>query len=238
METKITENITDKQKSPYNIVVPFNIPGKPDIGIIDLNKIFQVNFNFDSLKILLEGLITAYKKTQEELENINAYNKVKSMKIEDLEQKILNLNISDNNILNNNEDNENSTNNNINIDKSSINNEVEKENKTIEKKQKKTIKSKSKSSKNLKKIHAPINKDLKLELQVGYDEITNKIIKKVNGFELSINDLVEAVPLMQKEQNINIEYINNLEDELNDVKLKLNDLFEENNMIKKKIRRK
>ena len=60
MKTAKTEK-KDNGTKPYNIVVPFNIPGKPDIGLLDLNKIFQVNFNynFDSLKILLEGLITS-----------------------------------------------------------------------------------------------------------------------------------------------------------------------------------
>ena len=95
MENNLTENI-NKESKPYNIVVPFNIPGKTDIGIIDLNKILKVNFNFDSLKILLEGLITAYKKTQEELENINAYNKMKNTKIENLERKIININLQNN----------------------------------------------------------------------------------------------------------------------------------------------
>ena len=86
---------------PYNIVVPFNIPGKPDIGLLDLNKIFQVNFNynFDSLKILLEGLITSYKKTEEELENLRAYNKVKDKKIKQMEQNMIDLNILLNNTL-------------------------------------------------------------------------------------------------------------------------------------------
>ena len=133
METKITENITDKQKSPYNIVVPFNIPGKPDIGIIDLNKIFQVNFNFDSLKILLEGLITAYKKTQEELENINAYNKVKTKKMENLIEELVDLNILDEDFLEKKE--------------STINNdEIKKDNLTLEKKVKKSNKMRPKSS--------------------------------------------------------------------------------------------
>ena len=94
MKTAKTET-KDNGTKPYNIVVPFNIPGKPDIGLLDLNKIFQVNFNynFDSLKILLEGLITSYKKTEEELENLRAYNKVKDNKIKDLEQKMIDLNI-------------------------------------------------------------------------------------------------------------------------------------------------
>ena len=98
--------INDNTSKPYNIVVPFNIPGKPDIGLLDLNKIFQVNlnYNFDSLKILLEGLINSYKNTQEELENIRAYNKVKDIKIKDLEQKMLDLNILLNKSLGNSEE--------------------------------------------------------------------------------------------------------------------------------------
>ena len=64
-----TENIIETEK-PHNIMVPFNVPGKPDIGLFDLNKIFQVNlnYNFDSLKTLLEGLVSSYKKNEEQLE--------------------------------------------------------------------------------------------------------------------------------------------------------------------------
>ena len=222
MKTEITENIEDKTNS-YNILVPFNIPGKPEIGVVDLNKIFQVNFNFDSLKILLEGLITAFKKTQEELENINAYNKVKTKKMENLIEELVDLNILDENFL---EKKENTIN----------NEEIKNDNLTLEKKVKKSNKMRPKSSRINRKIHAPTNNDLKLELQVGYDEVTKNIIKKVNGFELSINDLVEAVPLIQKEQNNNTEYINNLEEELNELKSKINNLTKENNTIKKKLK--
>ena len=222
MKTEITENIEDKTNS-YNILVPFNVPGKPEIGVVDLNKIFQVNFNFDSLKILLEGLITAYKKTQEELENINAYNKVKTKKMENLIEELVDLNILDENFFDKKEN--------------TINNEeIKKDNLTLEKSVKKSNKMRPKSSRINRKIHAPTNNDLKLELQVGYDEVTKNIIKKVNGFELSINDLVEAVPLMQKEQNNNTEYINNLEEELNELKSKINNLTKENNTIKKKLK--
>ena len=89
-----TDNVLHLEK-PHNIVVPFNVPGKPDIGLFDLNKIFQVNlnYNFDSLKTLLEGIVASYKKTEEEIENLKVSNKTKDKKINDLEQKMIDLNI-------------------------------------------------------------------------------------------------------------------------------------------------
>ena len=89
-----TENILKIEK-PHNIIVPFNVPGKPDIGLFDLNKIFQVNFNynFDSLKTLLEGIVASYKKTEEEIDNLKISNKIKDKKINSLEEKIIDLNI-------------------------------------------------------------------------------------------------------------------------------------------------
>ena len=267
--------INDNTSKPYNIVVPFNIPGKPDIGLLDLNKIFQVNlnYNFDSLKILLEGLINSYKNTQEELENIRAYNKVKDIKIKDLEQKMLDLNILLNKSLGNSEEVEKLKDlkdklvnkveeevpipikphiniNNVNKDIKEI-----KENKEISyhtqnpsqshsletdklnnSSPPKSLKKQSaiKSPKKRKKIHAPINKDVKLDIQLGKDDIINKIIKKVNGYDLCINDLYEAVPQMQKETDNNIDIFKNFEDELFEIDSRINSLFEENANIKKK----
>ena len=226
MENNITEN-QDNESKPYNIVVPFNIPGKTDIGIIDLNKIFKLNINFDSLKILLEGLITAYKKTQEELENINAYNKIKNTKIESLEKKIKDMDLQNNESLEIKEESETFK------DSKEIlvsENQNKEGYLTIEKNNKK--KSAKNSPKKFKKIHSPINNDLKLDIQVGNDEIINKIIKKVNGYELCINDLYEAVPLIQKEQYNNYELFNNYEEQLNKMKSKMNNLKEENNTLK------
>ena len=85
METEKKEKEKEKEKKPYNIVVPFNVPGKPDIGLLDLNEIFKlnINYNFDSLKSLLEGLVSSYKKSEEELESIKSYNRVKDIKIKE-----------------------------------------------------------------------------------------------------------------------------------------------------------
>ena len=257
--------INDNASKPYNIVVPFNIPGKPDIGLLDLNKIFQVNlnYNFDSLKLLLEGLINSYKNTQEELENIRAYNKVKDMKIKDLEQKMLDLNILLNNTVGNAEEAEK-----LKDLKDKLINQVEEEpipikthvniNKEVKEisyqtqnpsqshsletdklnssSQPQSLKKQSaiKYTKKRKKIHAPINKDLKLDIQIGNDDIINKIIKKVNGYELCLNDLYEAVPQMQKETDNNLDIFKNFEDELIEMDSKINSLLEENISIKKK----
>ena len=251
MKTAKTET-KDNGTKPYNIVVPFNIPGKPDIGLLDLNKIFQVNFNynFDSLKILLEGLITSYKKTEEELENLRAYNKVKDNKIKDLEQKMIDLNILLLNSQGKAEEVEK-----LKELKQKLSEEEEEEIKVIqqpkikiEKKEEneetKTLNVSSETSvkrksakmqpKKRKKIHAPVNKDVKLDIQVGNDELINKIIKKVNGSEICLNDLFEAVPLLQKDQDNNIDMFNNIENELLELQSKIFNLYEENNSIKKK----
>ena len=229
METEITENKNNKLK-PHNIVVPFNIKGKSDIEIFDLNKIFEVNvnYNFDSLKLLLEGLISSLKKTQEDLDNLQAYNKVKDTKIKDLEQQLINLN---NSLILEKEPEktqEHNNNDNINNEKSETYKEVKQDNIFSEKLIKKIN---LKSTKKIKKIHAPFNQDLKLDIQIGNDEIINKIIKKVNGYDLCINDLYEAVPLIQKEQYNNALYIKSLEEKF---QLQLNNLMEENNTLKKK----
>ena len=251
MKTAKTET-KDNGTKPYNIVVPFNIPGKPDIGLLDLNKIFQVNFNynFDSLKILLEGLITSYKKTEEELENLRAYNKVKDNKIKDLEQKMIDLNILLLNSQGKAEEVEK-----LKELKQKLSEEEEEEIKVIqqpkikiEKKEEneetKTLNVSSETSvkrksakmqpKKRKKIHAPVNKDVKLDIQIGNDELINKIIKKVNGSEICLNDLFEAVPLLQKDQDNNIDMFNNIENELLELQSKIFNLYEENNSIKKK----
>ena len=257
--------INDNASKPYNIVVPFNIPGKPDIGLLDLNKIFQVNlnYNFDSLKLLLEGLINSYKNTQEELENIRAYNKVKDMKIKDLEQKMLDLNILLNNTVGNAEEAEKlkdlkdklinqleeepipiKTHVNVNKEVKEISYQTQnpsqshslETDKLNSSSQPQSLKKQSaiKYTKKRKKIHAPINKDLKLDIQIGNDDIINKIIKKVNGYELCLNDLYEAVPQMQKETDNNLDIFKNFEDELIEMDSKINSLLEENISIKKK----
>ena len=248
------ENIT----KPYNIVVPFNIPGKPDIGLLDLNKIFQVNlnYNFDSLKILLEGLINSYKKTEEQMENIKANNKVKDMKIKELEQKMIDLNILLNNSLGNADEveklkemkqkleEEEEEQEKLVAQQQNINNEIQAQiqpgeskeikvgNATFEKPVKRA--SAKMTTKKRKKIHAPINKEVKLDIQIGNDDLINKIIKKVNGSEMCLNDLFEAVPLLQKEQDNNVEMFNNIENEFYELQTKVFSLYEENDIVKKR----
>ena len=185
----------DKTIKPYNIVVPFNVPGKPDIGLLDLNEIFKlnINYNFDSLKSLLEGLVSSYKKSEEELENLKAYNRVKDIKIKELEQKMLDLNIMLSNSLGNSEEVEKLKEMKIKLEKEVIeqpkikqkiliqetqgNNSINNiSNISIEKPVKKPA---IKSSVKRKKIHAPLNKDIKLDIQIGSDDITNKIIVSI-----------------------------------------------------------
>ena len=185
----------DNTKKPYNIVVPFNIPGKPDIGLLDLNEIFKlnINYNFDALKSLLEGLVSSYKKSEEELENIKAHNKVKDIKIKELEQKMLDLNILLSNSLGNTEEVEKLKEMKLKLEKEEIieqskvkekpqiiknveTKESGKVNITVEKPMKRQL---IKSSVKRKKIHAPINKDIKLDIQIGSDDITNKIIVSI-----------------------------------------------------------
>ena len=66
-----------------------NIGGKDSSEVIDLNKMFQMNFsyNFDLLKNLIEALLKNQKTFQDEL-------KEKTMKLIELENKILDLQIT------------------------------------------------------------------------------------------------------------------------------------------------
>ena len=66
-----------------------NIGGKDSAEVIDLNKIFQMNFsyNFDLLKNLIEALMKNQKNFQTEL-------KEKTSKLEELESQLLDLGIS------------------------------------------------------------------------------------------------------------------------------------------------
>ena len=70
-----------------------NIGGKENTEIIDLNKIFQMNFsyNFDLLKNLIETLMKNQKNFQTDL-------KEKNSKIVSLENQILDLKIASNNL--------------------------------------------------------------------------------------------------------------------------------------------
>jgi hypothetical protein len=190
-----TDNVLHLEK-PHNIVVPFNVPGKPDIGLFDLNKIFQVNlnYNFDSLKTLLEGIVASYKKTEEEIENLKVSNKTKDKKINDLEQKMIDLNILLCNSIGDTDAVERlkglksklASGENIEIEA-----KIEKIS-TIKEKMKDTPKKMEKPvrtkrviiPKKRKKIHAPGNKDIQLEIQVGNDDLINKII--VSIFKINI----------------------------------------------------
>ena len=186
-----TENILTVEK-PHNIIVPFNVPGKPDIGLMDLNKIFQVNlnYNFDSLKTLLEGIVASYKKTEEELDNLKVSNKIKDKKINSLEEKMIDLNILISNSLGDTDAVERlkemkaklaSGDKNIEYDtkikKIPINiKEKDKEKESIKKMERPERTKRVNLPKKRKKIHAPGNKDIQLEIQVGNDDLTNKII--------------------------------------------------------------
>ena len=190
-----TDNVLHLEK-PHNIVVPFNVPGKPDIGLFDLNKIFQVNlnYNFDSLKTLLEGIVASYKKTEEEIETLKVCNKTKDKKINDLEQKMIDLNILLCNSIGDTDAVERlkglksklASGENIEIEA-----KIEKIS-TIKEKMKDTPKKMEKPvrtkrviiPKKRKKIHAPGNKDIQLEIQVGNDDLINKII--VSIFKINI----------------------------------------------------
>ena len=69
-----------------------NIGGKDSSEVIDLNKMFQMNFsyNFDLLKNLIEALLKNQKTFQDEL-------KEKTMKLVELENKILDLQLTPSN---------------------------------------------------------------------------------------------------------------------------------------------
>ena len=190
-----TENILTVEK-PHNIIVPFNVPGKPDIGLMDLNKIFQVNlnYNFDSLKTLLEGIVASYKKTEEELDNLKVSNKIKDKKINSLEEKMIDLNILISNSLGDTDAVERlkemkaklaSGDKNIEYDtkikKIPINiKEKDKEKESIKKMERPERTKRVNLPKKRKKIHAPGNKDIQLEIQVGNDDLTNKIIVSIS----------------------------------------------------------
>ena len=193
-----TENIMQVEK-PHNIIVPFNVPGKPDIGLLDLNKIFQVNinYNFDSLKTLLEGIVASYKKTEEEKDNLKFSIKSKDKKINNLEQKIIDLNILISNSLGDTESVEKLKEMKSRLasgdDTFEIETKIQKiptvkielgnkeKGKDKEKEPPKKIEKPIRTKrifipKRRKKIHAPANKDVNLEIQVGNEDVINKII--------------------------------------------------------------
>ena len=192
-----TENISETEK-PYNIMVPFNVPGKPDIGLFDLNKIFQVNlnYNFDSLKTLLEGLVSSFKKNEEEIEKLKENCKEKDMKIDELEGKIIDLNILINSSLGDNEAVEKLKDMKSKLSIGQYNLEFspqvqsqqkgkeKKDEKDNDKEKQKVFKKPNRTKrvqvpKRRKKIHPPINNDVKLEIKLENDDLINRIIVSI-----------------------------------------------------------
>ena len=51
---------------------------------------------------------------------------------------------------------------------------------------------------------------------------------------MCLNDLFEAVPLLQKEQDNNVEMFNNIENEFYELQTKVFSLYEENDIVKKR----
>ena len=49
---------------------------------IDLNKIFQLSYNFDLLKNVLGKILTEQKKTKSDINKLNEQNEEKNKKIE------------------------------------------------------------------------------------------------------------------------------------------------------------
>ena len=187
---KTDNNILKVVEKPHNIIVPFNVPGKPDIGLLDLNKIFEVNvnYNFDSLKTLLEGLVASYKKTEEELDNLRVNNKIKDKKINELEQKMIDLNILLSNSIGDTDavDRLKDMKEKIvsgqdllfeaKIDKIPVRKEQNKENESPKKIEKPIRTKRVLIPKKRKKIRPPGNKDVKLEVEIGNDDLINRII--------------------------------------------------------------
>ena len=59
-----------------------SIENAGDEGILDLNKVFQLNvsYNFDLLKTVLDGLLKSQKSMQEELNDLKNKNQEKDDK--------------------------------------------------------------------------------------------------------------------------------------------------------------
>ena len=167
---QIKENINPlKEPNSYNIAVPFEISGKTNEGLFDLNKIFQINlnYNFDLLKSFLEGIITTQKNTEKELQFILEESKIKDKKLKELEKKLQNFNkfIS------------------TNSDESKLSEDASKDNNQSKISHKKKISSKLASFlndyKKMKKIHEPQNKDIKLEISIQNSDTVNDIIVSI-----------------------------------------------------------
>lgn len=50
-------------------------------GVIDLNAMFSLNYNFDYLKCIIDALINANKSTNQKLKELDEANKQKDNKI-------------------------------------------------------------------------------------------------------------------------------------------------------------
>lgn len=161
-----------EEEDERNVAIPeFNEEGMENTKFFDLNKVFQMklSYNFDILKELIESLISSQNKIQKELN-----------KIPDLEKKLLDFKIMLTNTLGDKEAVQK-----LESEKSKINKQMESSSIEAEKPQQ-PAKSSQKSSGKVKKgnIHPP-SSDVKLEIKIGYDDITNKIIvSKINFYFL------------------------------------------------------
>ena len=59
--------------------------------------------------------------------------------------------------------------------------------------------------------------------------------KKINGWDLCINDIYDAIPSMQKEADGYIQILSDMEDDLYDLESKYFIFYEENENLKKKL---
>ena len=62
-----------------------------------------------------------------------------------------------------------------------------------------------------------------------------KLQKKINGWDLCINDIYDCIPSIQRESDNNLEILSSFEDQLYELESKLYDLYDENDTLKKKL---
>ena len=62
-----------------------------------------------------------------------------------------------------------------------------------------------------------------------------KLQKKINGWDLCINDMYDAIPSMQKEADGYIQILSDMEDDLYDLESKYFTIYEENENLKKQL---
>ena len=179
-ETKEKKEDISPIKEPMShiISVPFQINGKTNEGLVDLNKIFQINlnYNFDLLKSFLEGITTTQKNTEKQLQFIQEESKIKDKKIKDLEKKIQSFNKFISSTISDESKYSQS--------KNELEDDISKDNNPAKSSHRKKFSSKIGTSfvndtKKMKKIHAPLNKDLKLEIGVENTDTINNIIVSI-----------------------------------------------------------